>query len=88
MAANDIKQKLADTKLDVLINNAGIIAGLSMEKTEDGIETTFGVNHLGHFLLTGLLMRSMAQDARIVCVTSTAFMGSDIRWNDINFKVR
>jgi NAD(P)-dependent dehydrogenase (short-subunit alcohol dehydrogenase family) len=42
-------------RLDVLVNNAGLIAD-SLKLTVDGIETTFAVNHLGYFLLTHLLL--------------------------------
>ena len=56
--------------LHLLINNAGL-AGLR-DLTEDGFELTFGVNHLGHFLLTRELLGTMTPPARIVNVTSMA----------------
>jgi len=61
------------SQLDLLINNAGIMAMPEM-KTEDGFESQFGVNHLGHWSLTGLLMDNLlaAEQARVVTVTSTA----------------
>jgi NAD(P)-dependent dehydrogenase (short-subunit alcohol dehydrogenase family) len=57
--------------LDVLINNAGLIAP-SRKITTDGLEETFQVNHLAHFLLTNLLMNKMKDlpDARIINVSS------------------
>jgi len=60
-------------ELDLLVNNAGVMA-LPESKTEDGFEMQFGVNHLGHWTLTSLLMPSLlaAPAARIVTVTSTA----------------
>ena len=60
-------------RVDVLVNNAGVVLS-TRSLTEDGIETTFGVNHLGHFFLTGLLFDTLARSApaRIVNVTSTA----------------
>ncbi|MFE1827017.1 oxidoreductase [Streptomyces yangpuensis] len=58
--------------LDLLVNNAGVMA-LPYGRTADGFETQFGVNHLGHFALTGLLLpslRAAAAGARIVNVSS------------------
>jgi NAD(P)-dependent dehydrogenase (short-subunit alcohol dehydrogenase family) len=70
-AAAEVGNKFS--QLDFLINNAGIMAMPEM-KTEDGFESQFGVNHLGHWSLTGLLMDNLlaAEQARVVTVTSTA----------------
>jgi len=59
--------------LDVLINNAGVM-GIPERRTVDGFEMQFGVDHLGHFALTALLMPALlrADAARVVTVTSTA----------------
>lgn len=65
-------------QLDVLVNNAGFLASDKRELTEDGIEATFAVNHLGYFLLTGLLMPALEKaaaengEARVVSVASEA----------------
>ena len=59
--------------LKVLINNAGgSIPGKQASFTEDGFEMTFGVNHLGHFLLTNLLLDNLIQSApaRVITVSS------------------
>lgn len=60
--------------LDVLINNAGVVA-LKRELTADGYELDLGVNHLGHFLLTHLLLDNLkaAEQGRIVVVASGAY---------------
>ncbi|MEU4887277.1 oxidoreductase [Streptomyces xinghaiensis] len=58
-------------RLDLLINNAGVMA-LPYRRTADGFETQFGVNHLGHFALTGLLLPALlaTPGARVVTVSS------------------
>jgi NAD(P)-dependent dehydrogenase (short-subunit alcohol dehydrogenase family) len=63
----------AGRPLHVLMNNAGAI-NMARGETEDGIETTFAVNHLGHFLLTNLLIERMRENgpARIVNISSEA----------------
>jgi NAD(P)-dependent dehydrogenase (short-subunit alcohol dehydrogenase family) len=60
-------------RLDVLLDNAGLVL-TSRRVTEDGLETTFQVNHLGHFLLTDLLRDRLVASApsRVVVVTSDA----------------
>ena len=60
-------------RLDVLVNNAGLVL-IKRSETVDGFETTFGVNHLGHFLLTHLLLDRIraSAPARVVVVSSHA----------------
>ncbi|MEC0248117.1 SDR family oxidoreductase [Paenibacillus chitinolyticus] len=69
--------------LDVLINNAGVVS-LKRETTSDGFEVMMGVNHLGHFLLTNLLLGPLkrAEQGRIVVVSSGAHKIGKIRWED------
>jgi NAD(P)-dependent dehydrogenase (short-subunit alcohol dehydrogenase family) len=65
---------LADhPEIDILVNNAGVMA-IPQRSTADGFEMQFGVNHLGHFALTALLLPALldARAARVVGVTSTA----------------
>ncbi|MFF1376799.1 oxidoreductase [Streptomyces sp. NPDC058308] len=74
-----------DTRLDLLINNAGVMA-LPFRRTADGFETQFGVNHLGHFALTGLLLPRLleAPGARIVTVSSGLHVLGNIDIGDLN----
>ncbi len=60
--------------LDLLINNAGVMAPLRRRVTEDGFELQMGTNHLGHFALTGLLLPALlgASRPRVVTVSSLA----------------
>lgn len=81
-------------RLDGLVNNAGVMA-CPESKTEDGFETQFGVNHLGHFLLTEMLLETLKASApsRIVCVSSAMHVGSrrqvgEILLDDLNFENR
>ena len=64
-------------RLDVLVNNAGVVLS-HRQVTPDGLESTFAVNHLGHFLLTALLRDRLAASApaRVVTVASTAHKGA------------
>lgn len=75
--------------LDILINNAGVMASL-FAKTEDGFELQFGTNHLGHFLLTGLLNPALVKAApsRIVALSSRGHQISPVVFEDINFEQR
>ncbi|RNA08950.1 retinol dehydrogenase 13-like [Brachionus plicatilis] len=83
--AKSMKAKL--TKLDLLVNNAGIMFCPNW-RTKQGFEMQFGVNHLGHFLLTNLLLDLIkkADKARIINVSSRAHYDLPINWNDINWE--
>ncbi len=76
-------------KLNILINNAGIMA-TPLSYTVDGFESQFGTNHIGHFALTvGLLPALRAAGmARIVALTSIGHRRSDVHFEDLNFRQR
>jgi NAD(P)-dependent dehydrogenase (short-subunit alcohol dehydrogenase family) len=71
--------------LDLLINNAGVMAP-PRRRTADGFELQFGTNHLGHFLLTVLLLDLMEgrEDARVVTLSSTAHKMGRISFDNLN----
>lgn len=73
--------------LDVLLNNAGIMATPNF-KTNDGFEAQFGTNHLGHFALTGLLIDLIKATAgsRVVNVSSLAHKSGTINFDDLMFE--
>lgn len=73
--------------LDVVMNNAGLMA-VPLTRTAQGFESQFGVNHLGHFALTGLLTGSgvLSPGARVVCTSSQAHRIGRIRFDDPNWR--
>jgi NAD(P)-dependent dehydrogenase (short-subunit alcohol dehydrogenase family) len=83
--ADQFEQKYK--QLDLLINNAGIMA-IPRKETADGFEMQFGVNHLGHFALTGLLLRCLLHTpgSRVVNVTSGASFFGRMNFKDLQGK--
>lgn len=82
-AADEI---LADhPRLDLLINNAAVMY-VPFQRTEDGFELTFGTNHLGHFALTGLLLRRLlaTPGSRVVTVSSLGHRSGTMYFDDLN----
>ncbi|MER6148019.1 oxidoreductase [Streptomyces hirsutus] len=80
---------LSGERVDLLLNNAGVMA-LPYGTTADGFETQFGVNHLGHFALTGLLLPALlaVPGARIVTVSSMTHVMANIDARDLNSERR
>lgn len=81
--------KATHARLDILVNNAGVM--IPAERvTADGFETQMGVNHLGHFALTGLLMPSLlaSPEPRVVSVSSVAQVMGCIDLDDLNWRKR
>jgi NAD(P)-dependent dehydrogenase (short-subunit alcohol dehydrogenase family) len=74
-------------KLDLLINNAGIMMP-PYSLSEDGFESQFAANYIGHFALTGLLLPLIVKTpgARIISLSSMAHRWGNIRFDDPNFK--
>ena len=81
---SSLKEKLANNKIDVLINNAGALFYSRLESV-DGIEKTFALNHLSYFILSNLLLKNkiIKNGARIINVASGAHRGVDINFDDI-----
>jgi NAD(P)-dependent dehydrogenase (short-subunit alcohol dehydrogenase family) len=80
-----------DGPLDVLVNNAGVMAIQQLELTDRGLETQFAANHLGHFALAVGLHEALAAadgEARIVSVSSRGHLASPVVFEDINFERR
>jgi NAD(P)-dependent dehydrogenase (short-subunit alcohol dehydrogenase family) len=69
-AADELRA--AHPRIDLLINNAGVMYVPTRETTKDGFEMQFGTNHLGHFALTGPLLENMLQvdGSRVVTISS------------------
>lgn len=76
-------------RLDVLVNNAGIILNERTE-TPDGLEATFAINHLAPFLLTNLLLDLLKESApsRVITVSSEARRGAEIDFDDLQSERR
>ncbi len=78
-------QVLEEERLDALVNNAGVMVPPKMQ-TQDGFELQFGVNHLGHFALTGHLLPKLKDQpgARVINVSSAAHKGGHINYDDLH----
>jgi len=76
--------------LDLLVNNAGVMQLPTRRLTEDGFETQFGTNHLGHFALTGLLLPLLreAEAPRVVNVSSLAHRGGRIDFDNLQAELK
>lgn len=84
-AAKEISEKYP--QIDVLLNNAGVMAPPSKLETKENIELQFGTNHVGHHMLTRLLLPSLKDNSRIVTVASEAHRSpkSDVIWQPENY---
>ncbi|KFA73268.1 hypothetical protein S40288_08611 [Stachybotrys chartarum IBT 40288] len=77
----------AAPRIDVLINSAGVMAVKEYTTDKQGIELQLSANHVGHFLLTNLLVPALAaaEGARVVNLTSSGYLISPFRFDDYNF---
>ncbi|MFD7842633.1 oxidoreductase [Nocardia sp. NPDC059764] len=88
LASLDSVRRFAEStgEFDVLINNAGLM-NIPFSRTQDGFETQWGVNHLGHFALTGLLLDKIGD--RVVTLASIAHKQTPKLWiDDLNYEHR
>ncbi|MCB1126978.1 MAG: SDR family oxidoreductase [Verrucomicrobiae bacterium] len=83
------RYKESHDRLDLLILNAGVMVPPA-SKTEQGYELQFGVNHLGHFALTGALLPlvNTTSGSRVVAVSSTAAQFGKMNFDDLQFEKR
>jgi NAD(P)-dependent dehydrogenase (short-subunit alcohol dehydrogenase family) len=74
-----------EPRIDVLLNNAGVMIP-PLTRTTQGFELQFGVNHLGGFALTAMLLPKLAETrgSRVVITGSLAHQRGDLRWDDLN----
>lgn len=79
--AAQVKQKFPP--LDILINNAGTVF-LQRTRTKYGVEKTFLVNHLAHFLLTNILLNHLHEHARIINVSSGSHLSGELDLTDLS----
>ncbi|HEX8802765.1 MAG TPA: oxidoreductase, partial [Acidimicrobiales bacterium] len=90
-ALTETIEKVTEThgRLDVLVNNAGIMA-VPLGRTADGFELQLGTNHLGHYALTGLVLPALlrAPQGRVVTVSSSAHRMARNRWDDPGWHTR
>ena len=72
-------------KLNILVNNAGIMAVHDRKTTKDGFELQFGTNHLGHFYLTTLLLDTIksTENSRIINISSVVSFYVKMNWDDL-----
>ncbi len=78
-------QLIKEPRIDALINNAGVMTP-PLTRTKQGFELQFGVNHLGCFAFTGLLLPKLSktENSRVVVTSSFAHRHANIDWDDIN----
>ena len=78
------------TKLDILINNAGLVNLINREETASGIELQMATNHYGHFALTGHLFKTLVNtpNSRVLTMSSGGYRMARIDFDDMNWTQR
>lgn len=71
--------------IDGIVNNVGVMGIVEYNVTQDGIEEHLGVNHISHFLLTNLLLPRLADQGRIVNLSSYAHLFANLNFEDSTF---
>ena len=86
-SVSSFADRLGGERVDALVNNAGTMA-IPRSETEDGFETQFGVNHLGHFALTGHLLENLRpedeRESRVVTVSSGMHERGKVDFEDLH----
>jgi NAD(P)-dependent dehydrogenase (short-subunit alcohol dehydrogenase family) len=81
------RMRSAGQPINILVNNAGLMAPPKRQITADGFELQFGTNYLGHFALTGRLVPLLKEGrARVVELSSIAHRSGQIHFDDLNFE--
>lgn len=75
-----------EKKVHVLLNNAGVMAPPSRETTVQGLELQLGTNHVGHHMLTRLVLPCMVDGGRVVTVASTAHAFGQLNFDNLNYE--
>jgi NAD(P)-dependent dehydrogenase (short-subunit alcohol dehydrogenase family) len=84
-AAAEINANVAT--IDVIMCCAGTMAVGKFTPSADGVESQFGANYLGHFLLTNLIIAKLAKTATFVTVTSMGYELAEVNFEKPNFEV-
>lgn len=83
-AAKEIMK--SEKKIDVLLNNAGVMAPAKRESTAQNLELQFGTNHVGHHMFTRLLLPAINSNGRVVTVASTAHSFGRLDFSNLNYE--
>jgi len=83
---SNVKMETECDKIDILLNNAGVMAPPQRTSTAQGLELQFGTNHVGHHMFTRLLLPYMNDEGRVVTVASTAHEFGQLDFSNLNYE--